>query len=148
MGAGGYIGEKPWGQQKQSVDGQALSGRIDLVAKVSSVTLPGREGNFHPVKLGDMPGDVDKPGTWHLEPGVKFAVSSECDGDKRQSVFDRFCRQGQVLLQGEHVGEGHSHLHNVSNYPEEKRVAKSFDSWTKEKKQQTFDTHWDSYKFV
>merc|ERR1740123_1090772 len=55
MGTGGYLGEKPWESAgKTGPEGDRLSHRIDVVAKVSLVSLPGGLGRFFPVKLGDF----------------------------------------------------------------------------------------------
>merc|ERR1712217_489050 len=52
MGTGGYLGEKPWAAAgSKGPDGDTLTHRVDLVAKVSRVQRPGGRGDFFPVKL-------------------------------------------------------------------------------------------------
>lgn len=140
MGTGGYLGEKPWALAgKQGPNGDELTGRVDLVAKVSRVQMPGG-GFFFPVKLGDY----DKVGEWHAERPGKFAVSPEIKGsgadEQEEEIFRRFKRQGEVLESA--VG-----LANVSNYPESARKPKKFDQeagW----RQERFNELWEQFNFV
>ena len=147
IGTGGYLGEKPWSAQVEPVAGESLklTGRVDLVAKVSCVHLGDSSKEFFPVKLGDY----DTPGEWHsMKPG-KFALSPRLNGTGsplEEIVWKRCQRQGEVPGCGECFAPDGHRFFNLKNYSQDKILAKSFD---KDKdRQKRFEDFWQRYKYA
>jgi len=150
MGTGGYLGEKPWAAQKVPQDNYKdvnLNGKIDLVAKISEIRVPGNSQVFFPVKLGDYA----TLGNWHATKPGKFAITPKLKGTEspeEAAAWTRFQRQGEVVGSGAHFNEKAKHLINISNYDKDQIRSKTFDEMSSVDRQSRFNNFWDRFNFV